>query len=85
MALSLVTFLMMALAIGGLAIGAMFDRSLVVGKVGKVGRLNAVDGSAACQSCSRQLAQLFIDSPCRRYPVLQNDRLAGQVSRRDVL
>ena len=31
------------------------------------------------------LAQLFIDSPFRRYPVMQNNRLVGQVSRRDVL
>jgi len=31
------------------------------------------------------LAQLFIDAPYRRYPVLQNNRLVGQVSRRDVL
>ena len=32
-----------------------------------------------------KLAQLFIDTPYRRYPVLQNNRLVGQVSRRDVL
>ncbi len=31
------------------------------------------------------LAQLFIDSPYRRYPVMQNNRLVGQISRRDVL
>ncbi|MGQ7847131.1 CBS domain-containing protein [Granulosicoccus sp. 3-233] len=31
------------------------------------------------------LAQMFIDSPFRRYPVIQNNRLVGQVSRRDVL
>lgn len=31
------------------------------------------------------LAQMFIDSPFRRYPVMQNNRLVGQVSRRDVL
>lgn len=31
------------------------------------------------------LAQLFIDFPYRRYPVMQNNRLVGQVSRRDVL
>lgn len=32
-----------------------------------------------------QLAQLFIDKPFRRYPVMQNNRLVGQISRRDVL
>jgi predicted transcriptional regulator len=32
-----------------------------------------------------ELAQRFIDSPFRRYPVLRNNRLVGQVSRRDVL
>lgn len=32
-----------------------------------------------------ELAQRFIDSPFRRYPVMQNNRLVGQVSRRDVL
>lgn len=32
-----------------------------------------------------QLAQMFVDSPYRRYPVLQNNRLVGQISRRDVL
>ncbi|OED45174.1 hypothetical protein AB833_00015 [Chromatiales bacterium (ex Bugula neritina AB1)] len=32
-----------------------------------------------------KLAQLFVDAPYRRYPVLQNNRLVGQVSRRDVL
>ena len=31
------------------------------------------------------LAQLFIDSRLRRYPVLKDNRVVGQVSRRDVL
>lgn len=31
------------------------------------------------------LAQRFLDAPYRRYPVLQDNRLVGQVSRRDVL
>ena len=31
------------------------------------------------------LAQAFLDSPYRRYPVLDNQRLVGQISRRDVL
>ena len=32
-----------------------------------------------------ELAQMFLDSPYRRYPVLDNNRLVGQISRRDVL
>ena len=31
------------------------------------------------------LAQLFISTTYRRYPVMQNTRLVGQISRRDVL
>lgn len=31
------------------------------------------------------LAQEFIDSKYRRFPVVQNNRLVGQISRRDVL
>jgi CBS domain-containing protein len=31
------------------------------------------------------LAQLFLDSGFRRYPVLKDNRLVGQISRRDVL
>ncbi len=31
------------------------------------------------------LAQLFIDTPYRRFPVTQQNRLVGQISRRDVL
>lgn len=31
------------------------------------------------------LAQQFIDSRFRRFPVLSNNRLVGQISRRDVL
>ncbi|MDX1518482.1 MAG: CBS domain-containing protein [Gammaproteobacteria bacterium] len=32
-----------------------------------------------------ELAQLFIDKPYRRYPVVEGNRLVGQVSIRDVL
>lgn len=32
-----------------------------------------------------ELAQMFIKSPMRRYPVVQDNRLVGQISRRDVL
>jgi predicted transcriptional regulator len=31
------------------------------------------------------LAQRFLNAPYRRYPVLQDNRLVGQISRRDVL
>jgi len=31
------------------------------------------------------LAQMFLDSPYRRYPVFDDNRLVGQISRRDVL
>ena len=31
------------------------------------------------------LAQMFLDSPYRRFPVTDNNRLVGQISRRDVL
>lgn len=32
-----------------------------------------------------ELAELFLHSPYRRYPVTENNRLVGQISRRDVL
>ena len=31
------------------------------------------------------LAQLFLEKPYRRYPVIKDHRLVGQISRRDVL
>jgi len=31
------------------------------------------------------LAQLFLETPYRRYPVVKDHRLVGQISRRDVL
>ena len=31
------------------------------------------------------LAEVFIDSRFRRFPVMENNRLVGQISRRDVL
>jgi hypothetical protein len=53
MALFLTTFFIMTLAVGGMAIGVMLGRAPIAGSCGG---LNAVDGSGACQSCSR---------PCR--------------------
>jgi len=32
-----------------------------------------------------ELAELFLKSPFRRYPVMEDNRLVGQISRRDVL
>jgi CBS domain-containing protein len=32
-----------------------------------------------------ELAELFLKSPFRRYPVMKDNRLVGQISRRDVL
>lgn len=32
-----------------------------------------------------ELAELFLNSPYRRYPVMDDNRLVGQISRRDVL
>ncbi len=32
-----------------------------------------------------ELAELFLESPYRRYPVMDDNRLVGQISRRDVL
>ena len=32
-----------------------------------------------------QLAEMFLSTPYRRYPVIDDNRLVGQVSRRDVL
>ncbi len=32
-----------------------------------------------------ELAKRFIEAPYRRYPVVENDRLIGQISRRDVM
>ena len=50
MALFLVTFLIMALAVAGMAVGVMFGMSPIAGSCGG---LNAVNGSGECQSCSR--------------------------------
>lgn len=54
MALFLVTFLIMALAVAGMAVGVMFGRNPIAGSCGG---LNAVDASGACTACSR---------PCRQ-------------------
>lgn len=50
MELFLVTFLMMSLAVAGMAVGVIFGRAPIAGSCGG---LNAANGSGACQSCSR--------------------------------
>ena len=50
MAMFLVTFGVMLLAVAGMAIGVIFGRTPIAGSCGG---LNAVNGSSACQSCSR--------------------------------
>ena len=50
MELFLVTFFVLTLAVAGMAVGVMFGRSPIAGSCGG---LNAVNGSGACQSCSR--------------------------------
>lgn len=47
--------------------------------------MNATVTTIDADTSILQLAQLFIDKPFRRYPVMQNNRLVGQISRRDVL
>lgn len=32
-----------------------------------------------------EVAEMFLDSPYRRFPVMEGNRLVGQISRRDVL
>ncbi|NND91988.1 MAG: (Na+)-NQR maturation NqrM [Granulosicoccus sp.] len=53
MALFLITFGIMVLAVLGMAIGVIFGRTPIAGSCGG---LNAVDGSGTCQSCSRPCA-----------------------------
>lgn len=54
MALFLVTFCVIALAVAGMAVGVVFGRRPIAGSCGG---LNAVNGSGACVACSR---------PCRQ-------------------
>lgn len=50
MEMFLITFGVMVLATIGMAIGVIFKRDPIAGSCGG---LNAVNGSSACQSCSR--------------------------------
>lgn len=50
MALFIVTFSMMLLAVVGMAVGVIFGRSPIAGSCGG---LNAVNASGECQACSR--------------------------------
>jgi len=53
------------LAVAGMAIGVMFGMSPIAGSCGG---LNAVDGSGACQSCSR---------PCKSKKLAEDAKVAA--------
>ena len=53
---------------------------------GPVSDLMATDVKTVSANTSiMDMAELFMESGLRRYPVLENNRLVGQISRRDVL
>jgi CBS domain-containing protein len=53
---------------------------------GRVAEFMSVDiKSVAPEMSILDLAELFLNKPYRRYPVIENSRLIGIISRRDVL
>lgn len=59
------------------------DDTCVAGPVSQFMRSGVV--SVSPDDSLTQLAQLFLSKPFRRYPVMENGRLVGQISRSDVL
>lgn len=77
MAIFLVTFVVMAVAVVGMAVGVIFGRSPIAGSCGG---LNAVDDSGACLSCSRpcksrEQAKLRARMSGNEQPLVQADSL----------
>ncbi len=55
-------------------------------KIGKVADFMATDVKTIDADTSiLEVAKLFLANPYRRYPVMDENRLVGQISRRDVL
>lgn len=59
------------------------EDTCVAGPVSQFMRSNVVTVSP--DDSLTQLAQLFLSKPFRRYPVMENGKLVGQISRSDVL
>ena len=77
MSLFLVTFGIMMIAVAGMAVGVIFGLSPIAGSCGG---LNAVDGSGACQSCSRPCKSKRLDSHGR----VNTDSTAQPLTRSDI-
>lgn len=59
------------------------EDSCVAGPVSQFMKASVV--SVSPEDSLTQLAQLFLTKPFRRYPVIENGHLVGQISRSDVL
>lgn len=59
------------------------EETCVAGPVSQFMKPNVV--SVSPDDSLTQLAQLFLTRPFRRYPVMENGKLVGQISRSDVL
>lgn len=59
------------------------EDTCVAGPVSQFMKSNVV--SVSPDDSLTQIAQLFLSKPFRRYPVMENGKLVGQISRSDVL
>ena len=59
------------------------EDTCVAGPVSQFMKTNVV--AVSPDDSLTQLAQLFLSKPFRRYPVMENGKLVGQISRSDVL